>query len=153
MRTLVVALLFVQALLVRVGLQSRSAVTKDAAHPDVALQPRAARSSPIFLSDSYERVDESIPYHAAEGRSVSIPSICVVPVHSRKSATTWRHTAAGLHLGGQHPWLPPNDRLQTDADEERLNEQERNNQRPHGTRSNILFGKEIPNATLLEISW
>ena len=44
-------------------------------------------------------------------------------------------------------------RLQTDADEKRLNEQERNNQRPHGTRSNILFGKEIPNATLLEISW
>ena len=44
-------------------------------------------------------------------------------------------------------------RLQTDADEERLNEQERNNQRPHGTRSNILFGKEIPNATLLEITW
>ena len=37
-------------------------------------------------------------------------------------------------------------RLQTDADEERLNEQERNNQRPRGTRSNILFGKEIPNA-------
>ena len=44
-------------------------------------------------------------------------------------------------------------RLQTDADEERLNEQEGNNQRPHGTRSNILFGKEIPNATLLEITW
>ena len=44
-------------------------------------------------------------------------------------------------------------RLQTDADEERLNEMERNNQRPRGTRSNVLFGKEIPNASLLEITW
>ena len=42
---------------------------------------------------------------------------------------------------------------QTDADEERLNEMERNNQRPRGTRSNVLFGKEIPNASLLEITW
>ena len=45
------------------------------------------------------------------------------------------------------------ERLQTDADEERLNEMERNNQRPRGTRSNVLFGQEIPNATLLEIAW
>ena len=44
-------------------------------------------------------------------------------------------------------------RLQTDAGEERLNEMERNNQRPHGTRSNVLFGQEIPNAPLLEITW
>ena len=44
-------------------------------------------------------------------------------------------------------------RLQTDADEERLNEMERNNQRPRGTRSNVLFGKDIPNASLLEITW
>jgi len=43
--------------------------------------------------------------------------------------------------------------LQTDADEERLNETERNNQRPRGTRSNVLIGKEIPNASLLEITW
>ena len=44
-------------------------------------------------------------------------------------------------------------RLQTDADEEPLNEIERNNQRPRGARSNVLFGKEIPNASLLEITW
>ena len=44
-------------------------------------------------------------------------------------------------------------RLQTDADEERLDEMERNNQRPRGTQSDVLFGKEIPNASLLEITW
>ena len=44
-------------------------------------------------------------------------------------------------------------RLQTDADEERLNEMERNNQRPRGTQSNVLFGKEIPKVSLLEITW
>ena len=44
-------------------------------------------------------------------------------------------------------------RVQTEADEERLNEMERNNQRPHGTRSNVLFGQELPNASLLEITW
>ena len=44
-------------------------------------------------------------------------------------------------------------RFQTEADEGRLNEMERNNQRPHGTRSNVLFGEEVPNSTLLEITW
>ena len=44
-------------------------------------------------------------------------------------------------------------RLQTDSDEARLNEIERNRQRPQGSQTNVLFGKEIPNATLLEISW
>ena len=44
-------------------------------------------------------------------------------------------------------------RLQTELDEERLNENERNRQRPQGSQSNSLFGEQIPNATLLEISW
>ena len=44
-------------------------------------------------------------------------------------------------------------RLQTDLDEARLNEIERNRQRPQGSHTNNLFGKEIPNATLLQTSW
>ena len=44
-------------------------------------------------------------------------------------------------------------KMQTDLDEARLNENERNRQRPQGTQTNVLFGQEIPNATLLEISW
>ena len=44
-------------------------------------------------------------------------------------------------------------KMQTDLDEARLNENERNRQRPQGSQTNVLFGQEIPNATLLEISW
>ena len=67
-----------------------------------------------------------------------------------------------LRLGGSRPqgyiWVESilgwrRTRLQTDADEERLNEMERNNQRPRGTQSNVLFGKEIPKVSLLEITW
>ena len=44
-------------------------------------------------------------------------------------------------------------RLHTDADEERVNKIQRNNQRPRGTQSNVLFGQAIPKASLLEITW
>ena len=44
-------------------------------------------------------------------------------------------------------------RLQTDLDEARLNENERNRQRPQGSQTDSLFGQQIANATLLEISW